>query len=198
MGRKLKPFDRTYVINLPPRQTKLEGEKVYAKPPFAGFTVNNMRRNGRAEFGVNLSHIKAIVHAIQDGAERPLFLEDDIQLIGTCPELPPDYDVFYLGGHPRSPTKPYSAGIVRVGTFSFAESYSISRPALLRFFDFWCDRIGQPQAMFDFVLGEFAAANKGYACYPIVTRQVTGVSQVSGKQDDKTELLRKGWATNLA
>ena len=194
----LEAFDRVYVIHLPVRETKLDGVKIHAKPPHGKFEMNNMRRNGRAEFGVNLSHIKAVVHAIQDGAERPLFLEDDVQFIGTCPEVPPDYDVFYLGGHPRAPVKPHSGGVVRVGTFSFAEAYSISRPALLRFFDYWCDRIGQPQAMYDFILGEFAAANKGYACYPCVTRQVTGVSQVSGKVDDKSVLVERGWRNNLS
>jgi hypothetical protein len=189
-------FDRTYVIHLPVRETLLEGTKIHAKPPHHGFTINNMRRNGRTEFGVNLSHIKAVVHAIQDGAERPLFLEDDVEFIGEIKSLPLDFDVLYLGGHPRSPTRPYGDGLVRVGTFSFAEAYSISRKALLPFYDFWCDRIGQPQAMYDFILGEYAAANVGYACYPTITRQRKGVSLVSGKADEKGHLIEKGWRAN--
>lgn len=162
--------------------------------------MNNMRRNPAAEFGVNLSHIKAVVHAIADGAERPLFLEDDVEFIGepVLDGLPLDYDVLYLGGHPRSPVKRYSDHLVRVGTFSFAEAYSLSRKALVPFYDYWCDRIGQPQAMYDFILGEFASKNYGYAVYPAVTRQVTGISQVSGKVDEKAHLVERGWQNNLS
>jgi hypothetical protein len=192
----LQPFDRVYVINLPPRETALEGTRIYAKPPCGGFVMNNMRRNARAEFGVNLSHIKAIVRAIWDGAERPLFLEDDVEFIGEIPSLPLDFDVLYLGGHPRSPTRPYSDGVVRVGTFSFAEAYSLSRKALLPFYEFWCDRIGQKQAMYDFILGEFACNHIGYACHPVVTRQRKVVSHVSGDIDEKGHLVAKGWAAN--
>jgi hypothetical protein len=192
----LPPFDRVYVINLPPRETTLEGTKVYAKPPHGGFTMNNMRRNARAEFGVNLSHIKAVVRAIHDGAERPLFLEEDVEFIGEIPSLPLDFDVLYLGGHPRSPTKPFSDGVVRVGTFSFAEAYSLSRKALLPFYDFWCDRIGQRQAMYDFILGEFAGSHIGYACHPVITRQRKVVSHVSGDIDEKGHLVAKGWQQN--
>jgi hypothetical protein len=192
----LPPFDRVYVINLPPRETTLEGTKVYAKPPYDGFKMNNMRRNARAEFGVNLSHIKAVVRAIHDGAERPLFLEDDVEFIGEIPSLPLDFDVLYLGGHPRSPTRPYSDGVVRVGTFSFAEAYSLSRKALLPFYEFWCDRIGQRQAMYDFILGEYAAKTTSYACHPVVTRQRDVVSHVSGEHDPKGHLIAKGWQQN--
>lgn len=194
----LEFFDRIYVIHLPVRETKLEGEQIHAKPPYHSFSMNNMRRNCKAEFGINLSHIKAVVHAISDGAERPLFLEDDVEFVGTLPELPPHYDILYLGGHPREPVKPCGPGLVRVGRFSFAEAYSISRKALVTFFDYWCDRIGQPEAMFDFILGEYAAKNVGYACFPLVTRQATGKSLVSGKVDEKGVLVERGWRNNLS
>lgn len=190
-------FDKTYVIHLPVRETKLAGEMVYATPPSKGFTMSNMRRNPAAEFGVNLSHIKAIVRAMNDKAERPLFLEDDVEIVGSLPELPSYYDVLYLGGHPREPVKRAGNNLVRVGKFSFAESYSISRKALVPFFEFWCNRIGQPDAMYDFILGEFAAANIGYAVYPPITKQ-SGDSLVAGRRDDKRELVERGWKNNLS
>lgn len=73
-------FDRIYCIHLPHEQERkrLIDEQfasvgiadrvqfVHAQPPPKQFTMNNMRRAPRGEFGVNLSQIKAVVHAIND------------------------------------------------------------------------------------------------------------------------------------
>lgn len=179
---------------------------IHAKEPAGCLKMSNMRRNPQAELGVNLSHIKAVVKAIADGAERPLFVEDDIEFadyVQDClpvalSELPEDWDVLYMGGHPRSSVTRYKSMLVRVGTFSFAESYSISGRSLRKFFDFWCDRIGHPNAMYDFALGEFAAANNGFCTYPLMTEQPISFSQVGGKVDDKTQLVERGWRNNLS
>lgn len=182
-------------------------EWVHARPPSGQFDMSNMRRAPRGEFGANLSHLKAVMHALLDGAERPLFLEDDLQFLSperlpsAVAQLPNDWDVLYLGGHPRGPApavRPYSEHLWTVQLFSFAEAYSLRRPALRRFFDHWCDRIGQPEAMFDFALGEFAGANKGFCVYPLVTSQLPGRSQISGKDEDKASLLERGWLKHIA
>ena len=210
-------FDRVYVVSLPnvERRARMSEqlaslgvtpEYVYAEPPDRGFTMTNMRRNPSAEFGASLSHIKAIVHAIAHGVERPLFLEDDVEFadgaevrLGVALQaLPADWSVLYMGGHPRSPATMVSHALAKVGTFSFAESYALSRNALLKFFDFWCHRIGQPNAMFDIVLGEYAAAHGGYCVYPLLTHQPPGFSFIGGKVDDKRNLVRRGWANNLS
>jgi hypothetical protein len=161
--------------------------------------MNNMRRNSRGEFGCSLSHIKAITHALNDGAERPLFLEDDVEFIREpdLSGLPDDYDVCYLGGHPREPVKRISENLVRVGAFSFAEAYSLNRKAILPFLDYWFDNIGQPQAQFDFILGRFAKERNGYCVVPVVTRQRKSVSMISGTIDEKDVLVERGWRTNL-
>ena len=162
-----------------------------AVPEHAG---NNFRRNMTAEFGANLSHIKAVVRAIDDGAVCPLFIEDDIVFKSEIP-LPPEYDVLYLGGHPREPVSEYGDGLYRVGTFSCAEAYSLSNPR--EFFDFWCDRIGKKNAMFDFILGEYAKQGLGLAYYPTITEQPPGHSQIGNKFDDKRPLYERGWQNNL-
>lgn len=176
---------------------------VYAMPPHWTFSVGNMRRNPRIEFALSLSHIKAVMHALADGAERPLFLEDDVvftagpeRLTEVAAELPPEWDILYLGGHPREPVRPVSHSLVKVGTFSFAEAYALNGKALRPFLDFWLDRIGQPHAMYDFILGEFAAERNGYCAYPLLTQQAAVPSHVSGKVENKDGLLAKGWATN--
>ena len=166
---------------------------------------HNMRRNPQIELAVSYSHIKAIVRAISDGAMRPLFIEDDIEFDGGFADrlklaseaLPNDWDVMYLGGHPCGPVKLVSNNLAKVGSFSFAESYMIRAKALRSFYDFWLDRIGQKQAMYDRILGEFADEHESYCVYPIVTRQPNGYSHISKKNDDKSNLLLRGWQTNL-
>jgi GR25 family glycosyltransferase involved in LPS biosynthesis len=207
-------FDRVYVVHLPhaARRKAIEAELaklgmqatfLYADPPAKEFTVPNMRRNPAVEFALSLSHIKCVIRALDDGAERPLFLEDDVvfhdeqRLPEVAAELPADYDVLYLGGHPRGNVTWASKSLVRVSTFSFAEAYSLSRKALRPFLDFWLNRIGQPKAMYDIVLGEFAADHKGYCVYPLMTEQALVSSLISGKIENKESLLLRGWGQHL-
>ena len=63
--------------------------------------------------------------------------------------------------------------------------------------DFWLDRVGQPNAMYDLVLGEFAAAHHGYCTYPLLTEQPPGWSAIGNKVDDKRQLVERGWQNNL-
>lgn len=207
-------IDRVYVVHMPDPERRalmdrelakmgFEAEYLAADRPRGPFNITNMRRNARAEFGASLSHVKCLVKAIADGAQCPLFLEDDVEFLcardrldAAMRELPADWDILYLGGHPRGPTKAHSQSLVKVGEFSFAESYAMSRKALRPFLDFWLDRIGKPTAMYDIILGEFAAANQGYCVYPTVTRQWNIKSHISGEIDDKKSLLVKGWATH--
>jgi len=209
-------FDAVYVIHLPDAKRKqhidaelakagLTATFVHATPPAPGFSMTNMRRNPRGEFGCGMSHIKAIAHAFAGGAQRPLFLEDDIRwrvdglsrLRAAQAELPPDWDVLYLGGHPREACHMVSPHLAKVGRFSSAEAYSINRKAIPAFLCYWCDRIGQPGAMIDFILGEFAAMNQGFAVYPTVTEQVPGPSLIGEKDEDKRPMMDKGWKKNL-
>ena len=172
---------------------------VHAQEPVAGFTMSNMRRNPRGEFGCALSHLKAIMQAVADDVDQAMFLEDDI-VFDRIEDvaMPADWKVFYLGGHPREPVRLVSPGVYRVGRFSCAEAYMLNRGSMREFLQFWCDRAGQPNAMFDFILGEYAAQGGGYALYPTLTHQPPGYSQIGQKVDDKQELIERGWRNNLA
>jgi hypothetical protein len=180
----------------------LDAEYVHASPPDRHFTMSNMRRNSRVEFGIACSHIKAITRAMANGVDA-LILEDDVRFLcdrkrfdKVVSELPTSWDVCYFGGHPRGPTTRATKSLVKVSTFSFAEAYLISRKAQGAFLDFWLDRAGKPDAMIDLVLGEFAARNNGFCAYPLLTEQRAVVSHVSGKVDAKSHLLAKGWANH--
>ena len=202
---------KVYVIHLPnpERKAKISAELekagygdvvfVGAVPPSKDFTMNNMRRNARAEFGCALSHIKAILTAIADNVPQALFVEDDVVFRKSDYfEMPEDWEIVYLGGHPRSPVVKVGPMMYRVGTFSCAEAYMLNRASMLDFVQFWTDRAGQPNGMIDIVLGEFAAQGGGYAIYPTITHQPPGYSQIGLKFDDKTALIERGWQNNLA
>jgi hypothetical protein len=208
-------FDHVYCIHLPndARREAIEQQfdsvgitdvtYIHAEPPAKDFRMSNMRRNPRMEFGCSLSHIKAAVQAVADDAITPIFFEDDVvfqpgaaeivQMAVT--ELESAWDVLYLGGHPRSPAERISQHVVRVGTFSFAEAYAVGYPH--EWINFWLNRTGQKNAMIDLILGEYAAANRGYCVYPLCTHQPPGISQISGRHDDKSNCLTKGWENNL-
>jgi hypothetical protein len=212
-------FDRVYCIHLPnperrkaiERQFEIVGIKnvqyIHAKPPAPGFHMTNMRRAPLGEFGCSLSHIKAAVHALTDGAKCPLFLEDDVifshdavermQAITVDLGLFPYWGVLYLGGHPRGPCKVVTDNLAQISTFSFAESYAIPGHSLANWLDFWLDRVGQPKAMVDIILGEFAAEQHGFAAYPTLTHQPDGISQITWKHDSKQRCLNKGWSKAL-
>lgn len=206
-------FDRVYCIHVPnqERRERIQRELdkmgmvatfVYANKPPAALKMSNMRRRPCAEFGVNLSHIKAVVTAMQDGAQSPLFIEDDIVFESWARDRLaeidlPEWDVLYFGGHPREPVKGMEGNLVRIGTFSFAEAYAINGRALWPFFSYWCNRISQQNAMYDFILGEFAAKNHGYCTYPLLTRQRNTFSSISEAVDDKSGLVQRGWLKNM-
>ena len=216
-------FDHVYCIHLPndERRERIEHQferigvsdrvqYIYADRPPTKFHMSNMRRGAGGELGVNLSQIKAIVTAISDNAQLPIFFEDDIefrkdsieQLTIALSELPDNWDMLYMGGHPRGPVPKwqasrYSSALAKIGHMSFADSYAMQRHTLLEFFGFWCDRITQPKAMYDIILGEFAGTVNTFCTYPILCEQYLSVSQVSGKEDNKSTIIARGWANHL-
>jgi len=215
-------FDRVYCIHYPDpaRREAIEKEfakvgiedvqYVYAKRPGIvpggrPFHITNMRRAPAAEFAVNLSHVKAVAHAIAEGAKRPVFFEDDIVFRDDANEiltkaleaLPEDWNVLYMGGHPCEPVERLSDHLVKVNRFSFAEAYAINGCSTDHYLDFWLDNIGQPQAMYDFILSRFAQENNGYCVYPVLTSQPTGYSHITKTKEDKSGLILRGWQKNL-
>ena len=210
-------FDMAFVLSDPITKRKESSQEELSRVGIYGATynyaesnpslnMNNMRRNPGIEFAVNMGHMKNVVHAIEAGAKRPVFFEDDIRfttgaeehLTFALSELPVGWAVLYLGGHPRKPVRRVGDYLVRVREFSMAEAYAINGKWLGAFFEFWCNRISQPNAMYDFILGEFAAATgEGYCVNPIITYQPDGWSYIGNKTDKKGHLIEKGWANNL-
>ena len=207
-------FDKSYCIHLPNedrrRDVEIQFEKVgvnpeyvHARRPWHRFNVTNMRRNPPIEFACNLSHIKAVIRSFDD--KRPIFFEDDVvfsdsfrnELDTAFSAIPDDWDVLYLGGHPRGKAELVANNLYRIGNFSCAEAYAFNNGAQRRFADFWCDRIHKEKAMYDFILGDFAEQNKAYAVYPTITSQADVYSEIARRKDSKTALIERGWRNNI-
>lgn len=207
-------FDASYCIHYPNddrlvavkeqfERAGLDPKYVHARRPWYKFNVTNMRRNPPIEFACNMSHIKAVLASFDD--KTPVFLEDDVvfshdweyQLDEAFKVIPKDWDLLYLGGHPRDHVEPVGGPLYRVKTFSCAEAYAFNNGAQRRFADFWCDRIAKQNGMYDFILGDFAAENKAYGIYPTITSQADVYSEIARRNDDKTALIERGWQNNL-
>ena len=207
-------FDKAYCIHYPDQDRRriiedefkrvgLDPTYVHAKRPGRGFSMTNMRRAPKFEFACNLSHIKAVGMSFND--ERPVFFEDDVafspdwrkDLDAVMSAMPDDWDVLYLGGHPREEVEHINGSLFRVKTFSCAEGYAFNNGAQRRFLSYWCDEIGQDNAMYDFILGRFAAENNAYAIYPTITMQRTCHSLIASGVEEKKGLILRGWATNI-
>ena len=209
----LNHFDRSYCIHFPNddrrKAVKKQFERVgvspqyvHARKPWYKFNVTNMRRNPPIEFACNMSHIKAVMQSFGD--KRPIFFEDDVvfsddwrqHLDSALNIIPDDWDVLYLGGHPREPVERVDGCLYQVKTFSCAEAYAFNNGAQRRFADFWCDRIAKENGMYDFILGDFAAENNAYAVYPTITMQANVYSEMARRKDAKNDLIRRGWENN--
>ena len=183
---------------------------VSVKTPDPALKMSNMRRAAAPEFGINLGHVKAIMESVIWRVRRPLFIEDDVifdesaehrlriaieEMKSDCEKHKTDWSVLYLGGHPCEDVERVGEHCVRTGRFSFAEAYCLNNPD--GFLHFWFDRIGQPNAMFDRILGEYAKQYGGYCVYPVITSQENLVSSVAGKVDDKSHCIESGWKNHL-
>ena len=213
-------FDKVYCISLPGQgrrdrmRERFAGvgitnyEFVYAQEPVEGLKMSNLRRNHRGELGANLSHALAVFKSLMDGAQSPLFFEDDVVftqgaeyfLARAMEELPPSWSMLYMGGHPRSEYTIHSKHLARVGEWSFAEAYGFSCPKSAEYFLYsWFNDMGQHDAMYDFILGRYAAAFCSFCTMPLLTSQPDGTySHIGGKVDNgKEALVKRGWENNL-
>jgi hypothetical protein len=213
-------FDSIYCINLPRDVERkvimdiefdLIGVKdkvkyIYAEPPHKNWRASNYQFIG--EMGVTLSQLKAIVDALSKNNEgNILILEDDVTFINNINdvmeslELPINWDILYLGGHPLAPLNHYKGNLYSTGKFASAFAYGISAEALKSIAHFYIDRMTLPfpNACADNLLNDFALhrGNNSFAVYPPVVNTVPGWSTLRQGERDYTDVIMKDWEEYL-
>jgi GR25 family glycosyltransferase involved in LPS biosynthesis len=146
-------FDRTVVISLPARadrrarlsanlrETGLAGHRDIVWQD----AVDGRRAKlpawwvqGPGGWGCRASHLETLRSAQLDGVERLLIIEDDAcfhpraaeWLAMLMPLLPPDWDMFFLGGqHMKDPAPTADARILRATCITRTHAYAIPRRA---------------------------------------------------------------------
>ena len=134
-------FDRIYCINLDYRKDRWEKvtkeftslgilDKVTRVPGVITHEFDDPKRN--ACVGNHLSHAKCIQDALY--ADRILILEDDVKFINNTLEvlkialsqLPPWWDLFYLGANLERPTYQLSSHLAKLSFAYSTHAYAIN------------------------------------------------------------------------
>lgn len=179
-----------------------------APRPYAGYYSSNYKFAG--EFGVVLSHLKALTDAISSDIVNGIAIfEDDVYfdsdthnlLQRTLDDVPDDWDVLYLGGRPLKKVEHVRGNIYKVDKFTSAMSYCISAKALRDYVNFYIDSMSTPfpDACCDNILNDFILRKfkKGYAMYPTLTSTIPGWSTLRQADRDYEKVFARDWKQNL-
>lgn len=208
-------FERIYCVNLPQSpgrwntvstQFQKVGildrvERVWADPPRAPFSMSSYRYP-RGEFGVCLSHMKALVCGLESRAKNILVFEDDVSFFNnSClrvreatRELPKDWKILYLGGRPRAKLKKHSSNLVQVTEFTTATSYALSASGIRSYLDLILSSISNPfpEACCDNILSR-VASESGYCVYPPICGSIQGYSVIRNSMRNYTDDIERDW-----
>lgn len=205
-------FDKIYCINLPDSEDRKElateefrkvgiddrVEFIYATPPHESTKCTPLKFP-KGEIGVSLSQIKAVVHAIDANANNVLIFEDDftfidseLKRIKSCiQELPEDWDVFFLGGHPIAQMMPFSMNLLKTRMFVQANAYAINSHKFVELYDMVMDNLTIHP--YDWCTGKMAAHGKGYTASPPICVQRAGDSIIRGGYRSYTKKVPQHW-----
>jgi|WetSurMetagenome_2_1015567.scaffolds.fasta_scaffold537815_1 GR25 family glycosyltransferase involved in LPS biosynthesis len=191
-------FSRTYIINIPEHQQRLEDtKKELAKiglndyTIFNGIKVNDGKTLQDREIGCKLSHLAIIEECKRDNIERVLIFEDDIQISDIFLDklekvkdfiLNEKWDLFYLGGNfninSGKHTERINDDIVRVSCCYTTHAYCVSKNAYEQILSFK----GNMSSPYDVILSLIQQTRKkSYCLYPRQIFQREGVSYIMGR-----------------
>jgi len=161
---------------------------IYAPPPWKNFKSNI--HEARGDFGNTLSHIKILVDSLQYDGHILIFEDDclfsknsDRILDKAIKQLPEAWEVFYLGGKPKSPMTRYSKDLARPGRIINCMSFAINKNAIIKVLKFYADNMGTkwPHSSTDNMLSNYCQKfNTGYSLIDRIASPVPCPSTVKG------------------
>jgi len=209
-------FDKIYCINLPRSKDRWSTvskvfervgildkvERIWADPPAQSFKMSNFNYPA-GEFGVCLSHGKALVKAMHDSAKNFLLFEDDIDFINggierlteAINEIPSNWDIFYLGGNPREPLHKISKNLSKTGFFYGGFSYAVNSKSFFEIYSQHLNYISKPfpTSTYDYSLALYAAEHNAYCIDPYVCKNIAGHSIIRNAHRDYDKVISELW-----
>ena len=152
------------------------------------------------QYGAVLSHCKALQLAIDLGANNVLIFEDDVVFEHKTPEkhleqslkeLPPNWDMFYLGGNPRERMTQFSDRLYRTGRMRGAYSYAVNSKAM----PVLLEQAINANVPYDKSTEDFSKKSLSFAVHPYITIVAPGNSTITtgGWPEKSIQLLRDHW-----
>lgn len=219
-------FEKIYCINLSNRTDRWD----HCQNQFSKFGIYNVQRfdavkcnhpglsaKANAHIGCVLSHYNIIKEAKLKNYSNILVLEDDflflkepnelnIKLKKSLDELPPDWDIFYLGcnfvkGYDYEPAERLSDNLIKVNTgfctHSLAysskgmdkilKSFKVNSESDILYFSREYESIGW------YLVREFQYKNNCFAPNELLSSQAAGFSDIEGRRLNYEEELLKNY-----
>lgn len=205
-------FDKIYCINLPNsidrwKQAQDQFEKVgiknrveqiWAEPPFDGLALSTLKYP-KGELGVTLSQTKALVHALASSAKNVLIFEDDVTfednaiplLHRAVNQLPPTWELLFLGGNPMERMIPYSPELLKISHFLCAHAYAVNRPAMLKLYNMIADKL--TVLPYDGITSLLASYGNGYVVNPQICWTSDGQSVIRNAFRSYRDHIQQNW-----
>lgn len=188
-------FDKVFLINLDHRTDRLEASDCLLKEAGIEYERVSAIKDENGIKGLIYTMVNLFKRCIDAGYENVMVLEDDFKpllpmkpfLKYVLPQLPKDYDCFFLGCNLIAPPKRISENILKIekSYATHAVCYSLSgmkfiMPFLLR------DEI----VPYDILLMNHVQTNqKSYATIPMLCTQRTDYSDIENKEMDWGSLM---------
>jgi hypothetical protein len=193
-------FDRVAVINLARRPDRLRRfHSLLSDWPFRqperfeavdGHLVGSPPGwdKGAGAWGCLLSHRRILDQAIRDGMQSLLVLEDDAYPVANFSSrarefldaVPEDWDGLMFGAQHLTKPSPVSSGVMRCTLANRAHAYAVRGRFMEILSRFWSENTVDHC---DIVLASLMPHFKVYAPDPILIGQDSGVSDITGRQE---------------
>ncbi len=195
---KTPTVEKSYLINLARRPDRLEQAAQQLNAAGVEFTrIEAVDGNalplpqgwdaGPGAYGCLESHKRALEDAITNGLNCIAVFEDDVvlepgyqeKLQAFLSQLPPDWEMAYLGGQHRQTPGVVKDGIVRCTDCHRTHAYLLRGNGIKRVYQIWASNMGHA----DHILGRYFNELKAYAATPWLAGQGATTSDINGRNE---------------
>lgn len=199
-------FDKIFCVNLDRRAdkwelSKAEFEKIginverFSAVDGSTITVPAGAKITAGEIGCSLSHTTILKRMLDEGWNRILILEDDVEFMDGANQffsqwigqVPADWDMLYLGGNHISEPAPISQNVARIIRTYTTSHYGITRSMAQQVIS----EVEKFNSQIDVTYTEFQKTHKCFVFKPVLAWQKAGFSDIQNAFMDYTKIMKK-------